>query len=52
MQAGVVLCAPAPAALTYVHRRAIVREGRLATLDLPRAIECHDRLAREMIEPA
>ena len=47
-----VLCSPAPAALTYVHGRAIAREGRLATLDLPRAIEWHDRLAREMIEPA
>jgi cytosine/adenosine deaminase-related metal-dependent hydrolase len=50
--AAVVLCAPAPAAFTYVHGRAIVREGRLVTLDLPRAVEDHNRLARAMIEPA
>jgi cytosine/adenosine deaminase-related metal-dependent hydrolase len=49
--AAVVLCAPVPAAFTYVHGRAVVREGRLVTLDLPRLVETHNRLAREMIEP-
>ncbi len=50
--AAVVLCAPAPAAFTYVHGRPVVQEGRLTTLDLPRVVERHNRLAREMIEPA
>ncbi len=49
--AALVLCAPAPAALTYVHGRSIVHEGRLVTLDLPRVVEDHDRLARALIEP-
>ena len=49
--AAVVLCAPAPAAFTYVHGRPVVREGRLVTLDLPRVIEDHDRLARALVEP-
>jgi cytosine/adenosine deaminase-related metal-dependent hydrolase len=50
--AAVVMCAPAPAAFTYVHGRAIVREGQFIALDLPRVVERHNRLAREMIEPA
>jgi 8-oxoguanine deaminase len=50
--AAVVLCAPVPAAWTYVHGRAIVREGRLVTVDLPRVIEEHARIARELVEPA
>jgi hypothetical protein len=35
-----------------VHGRAIVREGQFIALDLPRVVERHNRLAREMIEPA
>ena len=49
--AAVVLCAPAPAAFTYVDGRPIVREGRLVTLDLPPVVERHNRLARAMVEP-
>jgi 8-oxoguanine deaminase len=50
--AAVVLCAPVQAAWTYVHGRAIVRAGQLATIDLPRVIEDHARIARELVEPA
>ena len=50
--AAVVLCAPAPAAWTFVHGRAIVRDGQLATVDLPRVVETHNRIARELVEPA
>jgi cytosine/adenosine deaminase-related metal-dependent hydrolase len=50
--AAVVLCAPAAAAYTYVQGRPVVREGRLVTLDLPRVVERHNRLARAMLEPA
>ena len=49
--AAVVLCAPAPAAYTYVHGRAIVREGQLVTIDLPRVVETHNRLSLELAEP-
>ncbi len=49
--AAVLLCAPVTAACTYVHGRPIVREGRLVTIDLPRVIERHNQVAREMVAP-
>jgi 8-oxoguanine deaminase len=49
--AAVLLCAPATAAHTYVHGRAVVRDGRVVTLDLPRVVERHNRLAHDMMEP-
>ena len=48
--AAVVLCAPVPVACTYVHGRPVVREGRLATIDLPPVIEAHNRIARELVD--
>jgi 8-oxoguanine deaminase len=48
--AAVVFCAPAPAAFTYVHGRAIVRDGRVVTIDLPRIVETHNRIARALVE--
>jgi 8-oxoguanine deaminase len=50
--AAVVLCSPVPAAWTYVHGRAIVRAGQLVTIDLPRVVENHARIARELVEPS
>ena len=50
--AAVVLCAPEPAAFTYVHGRAIVRDGQVVTIDLPRVVETHNRIARDLVEPA
>lgn len=47
--AAVLFCAPTTAAFTVVHGRVIVREGQVATIDLPRVIERHNRIAREMI---
>jgi 8-oxoguanine deaminase len=49
--AAVVLCAPVAAAFTYVHGRAIVREGQLVTVDLPRVVETHNRIARRLVDP-
>ena len=49
--AAVVLCAPVSAAWTFVHGRAIVREGRVVTVDLPLVVERHNRIARELVEP-
>jgi len=48
--AAVLLCAPVPVACTYVHGRPIVREGRLATIDLPPVLEDHNRIARELVQ--
>lgn len=43
--AALVFCAPATAALTVVNGRVVVRGGQIATIDLPVAIERHNRLA-------
>ncbi len=50
--AAVVFCAPAQAAYTYVNGRAVVREGQVVTVDLPRLVERHNQIARELLEPA
>lgn len=47
--AALVFCAPATAAWSAINGRVVVREGRLATLDLPVVIERHNRLARELV---
>ena len=46
--ASVVFCAGASAAWTIVDGRVVVREGRLATLEIEPLLERHDRLAREI----
>jgi hypothetical protein len=48
--AAVLLCAPVAVAYTYVHGRPIVREGHLATIDLPPILEDQNRIARELVE--
>jgi len=40
--AATVLCHPVGVDFTYVHGKAIVREGRLTTLELPSLIEAHN----------
>jgi len=46
--AALLLCAPAQAAVTVVNGRVVVREGRLATLDLGPLLQRHNRLARQL----
>jgi cytosine/adenosine deaminase-related metal-dependent hydrolase len=48
--AAVVFCAPAPAAFTYVHGRAVVRDGQMVTVDLPTVIERQNRIARDLLD--
>jgi 8-oxoguanine deaminase len=47
--AALVFCAPAAAAWSAINGRVVVREGQLATVDLPLVIERHNRLARELV---
>ncbi len=47
--AALLLCAPASAAFTIVNGRVVVRDGRLATLDLGPLLERHNRLARQLV---
>jgi cytosine/adenosine deaminase-related metal-dependent hydrolase len=46
--AALVFCAPAAARWSAINGRMVVREGRLATIDLPVVLENHNRLAREL----
>jgi cytosine/adenosine deaminase-related metal-dependent hydrolase len=46
--AALVFCAPAQAALSAINGRIVVREGRLATVDLPRVLERHRAFARAL----
>jgi 8-oxoguanine deaminase len=47
--AALVFCAPGEVALSVIDGRVVVRDGRLATLDLPVLIERHNRLARVLV---
>jgi len=46
--AALLLCAPAQAAFTIVNGRVVVRQGRLATLDLGPLLERHNGMARQL----
>jgi cytosine/adenosine deaminase-related metal-dependent hydrolase len=48
--AALVFCAPQAVAWSIIDGRVIVREGELATLDLPPHLERHNRLARVLAE--
>ncbi|MDQ0469840.1 8-oxoguanine deaminase [Labrys wisconsinensis] len=47
--AALVFCAPATVAWSVIDGRVVVREGRLATVDLPVLVERHNRLARRLV---
>jgi 8-oxoguanine deaminase len=47
--ASLMLCASAKAAYTVVNGKVVVREGRLATMDLPMVIEQHNRFALGLV---
>ncbi|MDN4586969.1 8-oxoguanine deaminase [Xenophilus aerolatus] len=50
--ASLLLCASPQAACTVVNGRVVVREGRLATVELEPLVERHNRLAVELAEAA
>jgi 8-oxoguanine deaminase len=50
--ASLLLCASPQAAYTVVNGRVVVRQGQLATLDLPPLLERHNRLAVQLAEAA
>lgn len=47
--AALVFCAPAKASWVMVNGRIVVRDGNLATLDLPMHVERHNRAAAAML---
>ena len=46
--AALAFCASASVSLSVINGRVVVRDGRLATIDLPVVIERHNRLAAEL----
>jgi 8-oxoguanine deaminase len=50
--AAVVFCAPVKVDVSYVHAQPVVREGQLATAELPSVIEAHNRAARRLVQGA
>jgi cytosine/adenosine deaminase-related metal-dependent hydrolase len=46
--AALVFCSPARVALSVIDGRVVVRDGRLATVELQPLLERHNRLAREL----
>jgi hypothetical protein len=44
-----VFCAPAATAFSVINGRVVVREGRLATMELGPLLEQHNRLARDLL---
>lgn len=47
--AALVFCNPGPVALSVINGRVVVRDGQLGTIDLPRVIERHNRLAARLV---
>ena len=50
--AALLFCAPRRTGYTIVNGRVVVREGQLATLDLPPLIARHNRFAQELADRA
>jgi 8-oxoguanine deaminase len=49
---SLLMCASAQAAYTLVNGKVVVREGQLATVDLPVLIEKHNKLAFQLASQA
>lgn len=47
--AALIFGAPHSVALSVINGRVVVRDGHLATIELPRIIEQHNRLSRELV---
>jgi 8-oxoguanine deaminase len=49
--AAVIFCNSLQSAYTVVGGKFVVKDGRLATVDLPRLVEAHNRAARRLLNP-
>jgi 8-oxoguanine deaminase len=47
--AALVFCSPSQVSYSYVHGRAVIREGHLVGVDLPKLIEQHNRASLRMV---
>jgi len=47
--AALIFCTSASVALSVINGRVVVRDGRITTIDLPRVLEQHRRMARGLM---
>ena len=47
--AALVFCSPSQISYSYVHGRAVIREGHLVGVDLPKLMEQHNRASLRMV---
>ncbi|WP_017937960.1 8-oxoguanine deaminase [Zestomonas thermotolerans] len=50
--AALVFCAPTQVSHSVINGRVVVRDGQLTNVDLPRLLERHNRLARQLVSGA
>ena len=48
--AALVFCAPPRVSISVINGRVVIRDGELATVELPPLLERHNRFARELID--
>jgi cytosine/adenosine deaminase-related metal-dependent hydrolase len=47
--AALVFCAPTHVSTSVINGKVVVRDGQLVTVDLPRVLERHNQLARQLV---
>ena len=47
--AALVFCAPTHVSTSVINGKVVVRDGHLVTVDLPRVLERHNQLARQLV---
>jgi hypothetical protein len=44
-----IFCTSASVALSVINGSVVVRDGQILTIDLPRVLESHNRLSRQLV---
>ncbi|MDT4879522.1 Hydroxydechloroatrazine ethylaminohydrolase [compost metagenome] len=47
--AALVFCTPTQVSTSVINGKVVVRDGQLVTVDLPRVLERHNQLARQLV---
>lgn len=47
--AALVFCTPTQVHTSVINGRVVVKDGQLATVDLPRVLERHNQLAHQLV---
>ncbi len=49
LQAALVFCAPQRVDLSVINGRVVVEDGQLLTVDVPRVVEQHNKISKQLI---